>query len=117
MKYRRLDQNGDMTFGHQRHDFHHNSPEGVAQAVITRLKLWLGEWFIDMAEGTPYQQALLGAHKQNTVEPALRERILETKGVKEIVDFDLQWDTEARTVKVNVMLDTDYGETKIIEVL
>lgn len=117
MKYRRLDNNGDMTFGNQQMDFHKNSPDGVAQAVVTRLKLWLGEWFIDMTEGTPYQQAILGKGKQESIEPALRERILETPGVTELVHFEMRHDANERTTKVVVVIDTEYGNAKIAEVL
>jgi len=33
MRYRKLDDSGDFSFGHGQADFHHNTPEAVAQAV------------------------------------------------------------------------------------
>lgn len=117
MRYRKLDKNADMTFGNQQMNFHRDTPEGVAQAVVTRLKLWLGEWFIDMSEGTPYQQAILGKGKQDSIEPALRERILETKGVTELVHFEMLHDANERSTKIIAVIDTEYGEVKIAEVL
>ena len=42
MRYRPLDANGDYTVGIP---FLVNSPACVGQAVLTRLKLFLGEWF------------------------------------------------------------------------
>jgi len=60
MKYRRLDVNGDMSFGAGVSNFLINSPEAVAQAVMTRLKLFQGEWFIDTEIGVPYNTKVLG---------------------------------------------------------
>jgi len=117
MRYRKLDDNGDMMFGHQQADFYRNQPEAVAQAVVTRLKLWLDEWFLDMTEGTPYQQAILGKNKQDTIDPALRERILETQGLSELVEYERTHDPDTRTSRVVAQIDTVYGQTQITELL
>ncbi len=47
MRYRAWDANGDYTFGQGSKNFLVNSPQCVAQAVVSRLRLQLGEWFID----------------------------------------------------------------------
>ena len=46
MRYRIEDANGDMTWGSGDKNFYYNQPEAVAQAVMTRLRLWSGEWFL-----------------------------------------------------------------------
>lgn len=117
MRYRRLDVSGDMTFGSQQADFLRNTPETVAQAVITRLKLWLGEWFIDQSEGTPFQQAVLGKHTRNSIEPAIRSRILETQGVSSIDSFDLSINADERIVTINATISTQYGAAAVQGVL
>jgi hypothetical protein len=43
----------DYVWGHQQNDFWINAPDGVAQAVLTRLKLFVGEWYLDVTDGTP----------------------------------------------------------------
>ncbi|EJX4360738.1 hypothetical protein OD522_005447, partial [Salmonella enterica] len=60
MRYRREDENGDYTFGRGDSGFFVDCPEAVAQAVKTRLQLWQGQWFLDVNEGTPYEQTIIG---------------------------------------------------------
>lgn len=117
MRYRKLDSNGDMAFGSQQANFWRDVPEAPAQAILTRLRLWLGEWFIDTTEGTPYQQAVLGMHTSATVEPAIRRRILGTQGVTTIESFDMVRDTENRVVSINAVVNTEYGTVEVQGVL
>lgn len=106
-----------MTFGSQQADFLRNTPETVAQAVVTRLNLWAGEWFLDTAEGTPYVQAALGKYTRQTIEPAIRQRILETENVTAITAFDLQFDPDNRKVTIQATIDTAFGPTTVTGVL
>lgn len=117
MRYRKLDSNGDMTFGNQQADFWRDVPEAPAQAILTRLRLWLGEWFIDTTEGTPYQQAILGMHTSATVEPAIRRRILGTKGVTTIDEFNMVRDPDTRRVTVDAVVNTAFGTATVQGVL
>lgn len=117
MRYRKLDNNGDYCFGHGLADFHEDSPEAVAQAVKTRLRLFTGEWFLDSAEGTPWTQAVLGRHTAETRAPALRERILGTAGVTALTAFEAGFDGESRRLTVNAVAETLYGEAVIEEVM
>ena len=117
MRYRQLTADGDMAFGHQQIDFHRNTPEAVAQAILTRLKLWLGEWFIDQTEGTPYAQAVLGKHTQTSVAHALRSRILGTPNVTELTNFELHTDVNQRATSVSAQVQTAYGPVAIVETL
>lgn len=117
MRYRRLDDNGDMTFGSQQADFLRDTPETVAQAVVTRLNLWLDEWFLDSTEGTPYVQAVLGKYTSQTIEPAIRQRILETENVTEITEFDLQFDPDERKVTIQATIDTAFGPATVVGVV
>jgi hypothetical protein len=117
MRYRRLDDNGDMTFGNQQADFLRNTPETVAQAVMTRLNLWADEWFLDIEAGTQYVQGALGKYTGQTLEPMIRERILATENVTEIVEFGIQIDPDARKVTIDATINTQFGQVAILEVL
>ena len=113
MKYRKQDSSGDMVFGNGLLDFYIDSPEAVGQAVETRLKLWTGEWFIDITEGTEYQTNVLGTGKSESAGPVIRQRILETDGVVEILSFDLNINAGTRALKVTARIKTIYGQTTI----
>lgn len=117
MRYRKLDNDNDMVFGNGRADFLVDTPETVAQAVITRLKLWAGEWFLDTSIGTPYQEAILGTGTSETIEPAIRRQILETQGVTGIESFSMERDRDARKVFINVVINTEYGQAPVRGIL
>ena len=117
MKVRKLDSVGDMNFGNGDYDFYKDTPETVAQIVLTTLKLWQGEWFLDDTLGVPYSQAILGVGKQQTAEMAMRTAILGVDGVKSLDYFEMSVATETRTIKFNATITTIYGQTQIEGVL
>lgn len=113
MRVRKQDQNGDYVFGNGQGDFFRDSPEAVGQVCMTRLQLWRGEWFLDVEEGTPYLQGVIGKHKQQTAENVFRARILGTEGVRSIASLESNNDPEMRKLSVVASVDTIYGETQI----
>lgn len=117
MRYRKLDENGDMNFGNQQQDFYNNVPDAPAQAVWTRLRLWQSEWYLDVTEGTPYQQAALGTGKKETIEPAIRNEILNTEGVTDLQSFTLTNNADERTVSISATVETEYGQTDLTGIL
>lgn len=113
MRYRKLDNDGDFSAGHGSADFFVDQPEAVGQSVLTRLRLWSGEWFLDTDEGTPYSSQVLGVRKRQTAGPALKMRVASTEGVTEVSDFAADYDGDARALTVTAAVDTVYGETQI----
>lgn len=117
MKYRKLDANGDYTFG-TGGDFFQNTQEAVAQAILTRLRLWKGEWFIDITDGTPWNEEVLGKrYKTRNPDGAIKSRILGTEGVLEIISYSSTFDGNTRSLSVQCTVNTIYGQTAINEVL
>lgn len=117
MRYRAQDVNGDYVVGRGAADFFVNIPAAVAQAVKTRLLLEQGEWFLDVTEGTPYSTAILGEGTRPLYDNAIRERILDTQGVTEIVDYFSKLDPVTRALTVTATISTIYGATTITEIL
>jgi hypothetical protein len=117
MKYRKLDADGDFQFGNGNADFHKDTPETVAQAVVTRLLLWAAEWFLDTTDGTPYQAGVLGKNNQITADAVMRERILGTTGVTAITEFSSFFNPDLRNYSISATIDTVFGAAKINEIL
>lgn len=111
MRYRALSPSGDMTFGFGRLNFHVDTPAAVGQAVLTRLRLLTGEWFLDAREGTPYATQVLGYGTRPTYDRVMRQRILQTQGVTEIVSYSSA--VVDRGLSIAAVINTIYGETTI----
>lgn len=116
MRYRKLDENGDYTFG-TGFDFYRDKPEAVAQAVRTRLDLWKGEWFLDTSDGTPWLTEVLGKYTLRTYDAMIRARILGTDGVTQLLAYSSNYDGSARKVQITATIETKYGTITMNEAL
>ena len=117
MRYRKLDSSGDMTFGHQQADFYRDTPAAPGQAVDTRLGLFLGEYFVDVTEGTDYVGGVLGKYTQESADLVIRERILNTQGVVSILSYQSSYNPDARNWTAVATISTVYGEATIVGVV
>ncbi|WP_038367829.1 hypothetical protein [Bosea sp. UNC402CLCol] len=114
MLYRKLDAQGDYSFGRGKQDFWIDQPEAVAQSVQTRLGLWQGEWFLDQTEGMTWKTEVLGVRTANTRDPAIRRRVLGTTGVKAITSYSSNLNRDNRAFSVDTLtLDTIYGAATV----
>lgn len=87
-----------------------NTPEAVAQAVLTRLRQYLGEWFLDITDGTPWLTEVVG--HQTFYDLAIKDRILGTTGVVSIIEYESQL-TTTRELSIQVTIETLYGTTSL----
>lgn len=117
MRYRKLSPSGDYVFGQGSTEFLIDTPEAVGQAVLTRLRLVRGQWFLDREEGTPWLTEILGENTQETYDIAIREVILDTPGVVRIDSYASVLNGETRDLQVVATITTVYGQTTINEVL
>lgn len=88
--------------------------EEIAQTVKTRLRLFLGEYFRDVTDGTPWWESILG--KEGTLsskEAIIKSRILRTDGVVRLVSFSTDFDINTRIYTVNAGILTKYGVTDL----
>jgi hypothetical protein len=100
----------DITFGNGKGNFLYGQ-EAVGQAVRTRLLLFEGEWFLDITDGLPMFQSILGYQGSNkeAVDRLITERILGTTGITQIVSFTSSYDSSIREYTYTAIADSIYG--------
>lgn len=113
MRYRKLDADGDYSFGSGQLDFYRDIPEAVGQAAMTRLKLWLGEWFLNIEEGTPFMLGILGKQSKDVADITIQERVQETQGLVNIEEYSSVLDADNRALSVTMTINTIYGPTAL----
>ncbi|MCX2891714.1 hypothetical protein OO258_26160 [Pseudomonas sp. DCB_BI] len=111
MTVRRLDENGDIvTRGQQ----FLTGREEIAQTILTRLRLYLGEYFRDITDGTPWYEQILGKFVNlSTAEAALRARIANTPGVVRLTKFQADFDNTTRKYTVTAGALTEFGQVEV----
>lgn len=117
MRYRKLSPTGDYVFGHSLADFLIDSPECVAQAILTALELFQGEWFLDLTAGVPYSTKILGVGTVPTYDLAIQQAILNVPGVTSIETYSSDLDRVKRKLSVSATVNTQYGQAEIETVL
>ncbi len=113
MTVRRLDENGDIvTQGRQ----FTGGVEEIEQTIRTRLRLFLGEYFRDITDGTPWFEQILGkGASMSARESALRNRIARSPGVIRLTSFSTDFDINTRKYSVTAGALTQYGLITVTE--
>lgn len=86
----------------------------IAQTIRTRLKLFLAEYFRNINDGTPWFQSIL--NKRGTVtskDAIIKQRIVQTPGVIELVSFSTDYDINLRKYSITAAVDTQFGTVPI----
>jgi hypothetical protein len=113
VRYRRLEENNEPAMGRGLQDFISNA-EAVGQAVITRLRLFRGEWWENEYLGIPLWQSMLGVvARKEAIDRIIQDCILETEGVSSIDDLTSVFDPQTRSYKFYCSINTIYGITVI----
>lgn len=90
------------------------SAEELAQNVRTRLRHFLGEWFLDITSGTPWwpdqEVSILGkgtslAAKENI----LKQRIMQAPGFGSMTAFAMAFDRASRQITVSCDIISSSG--------
>lgn len=114
MRYRKLSPTGDYMFGNGQADFLINSPAAVGQVVETYLRLFLGEWYLNVNDGTPWLEGVLGYNSQAEADETLIQTILGLQGVQNLSNWKSTVDPGTRAyVSISATLDTIYGQTDL----
>lgn len=128
MRLRAMDADRDMTFGRSAGNIYHDQVEAVGQAIMTRLLLFSGEWFLDVQEGTPWggfpfnqrvvdEGMILAEHTQLSRDAAIKDRVISTFGVLAISNYGSAIDPNTRAFSVGMTVDTIYGSALALTLL
>ncbi len=109
MRVRKVDASGDMVWGHGQANYWNNAAEGVRLLIMERLRLWTGQWWLNLIEGMPWATKVLGKYTAAVRDQAIRKRILGTVGVTGITSYSSTFDPVARKFSVQVTVSTLYG--------
>lgn len=111
MTVRKLDADGDLALGKEEFLTGYSAEE-VAQNVVTRLKFFLGEWFLDTADGTDWFGSVLGKGSAlASRESVIRRRILLTPGCAGMTAFSVTADIATRQLTVSASIVSSSGDS------
>jgi hypothetical protein len=71
--------------------------------------LILGEWFVDVTDGTPWNTEVLGERTQQTRDVVVRDRVNTTPNVTAMTAYQSQMDVNQRTWTATMAVATAYG--------
>lgn len=103
-------------FGQNQKDFL-TGIEATAQNIQTRLLLLQAEWWEDLEDGLPLWQQILGYRdSKNTADILIRDRILGTRDVTDITEFESTFNPNTRKYTFSATVNTTYGIVDLKEV-
>lgn len=116
MRYRKLDENGDYTFGNNSQDYI-DGLEAIAQAIQTKVLLFYGEWWENIGIGIPMFQSIIGQMDPENLKMSasllITQRIMEVEGVLSVENLEIERD--GRSLRYTIDVNTTEGQT-IVEV-
>lgn len=95
-----------------------DSTEELRQRLIIKLRTYQGELFYNTEFGTPYYQSIFGKKNDiNVIESVIKAAIVESSGVKKLLEFSMDYTNETRslvvTFKVQLFDDSELVVTEV----
>jgi hypothetical protein len=111
MRVSRLTAAGDWTFGKGRANYARRS-DAIKQSIVTRLRSFTEDWFLDTTEGSPWVELMGAKQTQKRILREVETRVLATDGVRSIESLRLVSVDKQRhaTIELSVM---DIFDTRI----
>jgi hypothetical protein len=107
MKVRRLDGDGDWTFGNGKANYLKDN-NAVLQNVATRIKSFKNDWFLDGEAHIDWFTILGSKENKQTIINEIERVALSTEGVMKINLIELS-KSDNRSAKISIVLDTIYS--------
>lgn len=89
-------------------------PQRITQQIKCTLLTLYGEWFLDTSFGVPYLESIMVKNpNRSEIEAILKDRIIDVPDVTGVRQMAIQIDREMRTLSVEFVATTDYGDLPI----
>lgn len=109
MRVSGLDSNGDWRFGKGKANYLRRS-DAIKQNVITRLRSFTDDWFLDITAGLPWINMLGSRNNEARILREIERRVLATEGVRTIELIELIDIDENRKATIHISLIDIYGD-------
>lgn len=76
----------------------------TGQGVYHRLRMFTGEYFLNVLDGTPWFQSILGKSPDGVAETAVKQRIISAPDVLNITQFRFERLAKERTIQIEASL-------------
>lgn len=109
----KLDENDDIVFENGDLVFTRGIDAIVQQCRIS-LKMFQGEWFLDLDAGIPYWESILGQKPSLAIQAAkiyFTSALLAVDGVDEVLKMDISYTGITRQLNITWQVSTVFGET------
>lgn len=101
---------GDVIYDNSRATTTVDQADSVAQKLQIKLSTFLGEWFINTANGVPYYQEIFGkVRNKQTIDLIFQQKILEEPDVVELTEFTSDI-SNGRTYTISFRVRTTMGQ-------
>lgn len=88
----------------------------IMQNLAIRLRFVLGEWYLDITAGIPYYEEFFRKNpNQIQIESILKQEIVQTRGIEELISFEADFDKRRRIFSVKFSARSISGEALLKE--
>lgn len=115
MKVAGISSAGDWIFGQGLASYKTKS-DAIAQNVVTRLRLFKDDWYLDVDSGIPWIELLGTRGNSDRIQREIERTVLQTDGVKSISRLEITEVAESRGISV-ILEYNDVFDLEISEVV
>ena len=108
MKVRRLNSDGDMTFGQGLANLASGS-EAIRQNVVTRIKCFKNDWFLNIDEHIDWFNILGEKNNKSTILSEVKRVTAETYGVVKVTKIEVESESNRNAI-INLNFTTIYDD-------
>lgn len=105
MRVRSITANGEWTFGKGRANYLTGS-KAIAQNVKTRLRSFLGDWFLDIEHGVDWLNLLGNRNTERRIIRAVERTVLQTNGIVSVNRIEIV----RRDANRGIIIQVDYTD-------